>query len=410
MIGKKQNSVIVNYNLYFVVFIFISSIFSALILSSNVNDLFISSSDKEFNSNLKINDYESIQQISVSIPRVDNSNVIIDGNIDNNEYQEYYNDATTGIITFWEHNTVNLTIGFVSPSLGWVSLGIGDVMNGSNMIIGGFMAGSVYAVDLVGLPGWSHGNDTDHGGFDDILEAEATENTTHTIFEFIIPLNSSDPLDPVLQENGTSYMFIGNADSDDISPETYEGGHHGGLLSVLLRSNVIIVETTIALTISSNLIDPFTENQRTILDLRATLTDTAQNPIEDMLIQFFIETQFGYLIFDTDSTDSLGKVNTSYTHPSLTGNFTFGAKFNEILFQGTFYKSCEINELAYIQPGVIEGAQIIRSIIGLTTLAIAAIALVIVWLIYAYNGLSVVSFLFIKSSKQLRQEKRPKRD
>jgi hypothetical protein len=152
----------------------------------------------------------------VAIPRVDNSNVSINGNVMTNEYNKPFNDPRTNILAYWEHDSVNLTVCLVSRGTGWVALGFGDKMTGSNIIIGGASDNSFYIFDNVGTAGWSHENDTDNGGTYDILESAATENTTHTILEFRIPLDSKDSLDSSMKENGTYNMFFGFHSTSDI--------------------------------------------------------------------------------------------------------------------------------------------------------------------------------------------------
>ena len=213
----KQNQLRCHYQFktLFVLFCFIS-LMAPLFFVSIISATVTIADTKDVGSNPIDGVGSEVIGYDVAIPRVDNSNVSIDGNIKTNEYNEPFNDPLTNIIAYWEHNSVNLTVCLVSRGTGWVAIGIGDKMAGSNIIIGGASDNSFYVFDNVGTAGWDHVNDTDNGGTYDILESAATENTTHTIFEFIIPLDSKDSLDSSMQENGTYNIFFGFHSSSDI--------------------------------------------------------------------------------------------------------------------------------------------------------------------------------------------------
>ncbi|MHA2275482.1 MAG: DOMON domain-containing protein, partial [Candidatus Kariarchaeaceae archaeon] len=270
---------------------------------------------------------------SLSIPKVVNSSVIIDGEIDFDEYLTSFIDPITSIIVFWEHNSINLTVGLISPLTGWVSFGIVDVenvsrhndMHESNMIIGGVSSGSTYTADLYGITGYVHGNDTENGGFDNILEASATENTSHTIFEFTIPLNSTDSLDPPMAENTTISIFVGNSANDLIVGGSHiSPGGHSATIDVFLRPTAIETRgTSLTLQVSSEI------HQGDKLSLDANLKDELENPLENRTIIFFLDTKFGILEISQVDTNISGDANTSFIHPTLSGNLSFGVKFIE---------------------------------------------------------------------------------
>ncbi|MFX1511579.1 MAG: DOMON domain-containing protein, partial [Promethearchaeota archaeon] len=189
-------------------------------------------------------------QYDVSIPLNNESQVVIDGSITTSEYEGVYYESATEIYVHWEHDGNNLSVGLVAPGLGWVSLGIGSHKTGSNIIFGGNDGESSYCYDQTGKADYSHPNDTTEGGSYDIINFEAGENATHTVLEFIIPLNSTDSLDPIMRVNETIDMFFAyHATSDD----TQQLGHiHSGYITVLIRSAVTTIQTSISITIPSS--------------------------------------------------------------------------------------------------------------------------------------------------------------
>lgn len=170
--------------------------------------------------------------VELSIPNVQLSDVVIDGIINVNEYFTSYLDTDTGIHIYWEHNEINLRVGLIAPGTGWVSLGIGDEMLDSNMILGGF-DDSAYVRDLVGLTTHLHTNDTDQGGTYDIVNFGASENITSTTLEFEVPLNSADLLDPILELENSYSFFVGYSLSSD-DPTSYHTGGYSSIISVFI--------------------------------------------------------------------------------------------------------------------------------------------------------------------------------
>ncbi len=163
---------------------------------------------------LHLNSPHILLQENATIPKVLLSNVIVDGNITLDEYEGSFFESNTTIMVFWEHDGAELSVGLISPGVGWVALGIGEEMNNSNIIMGGSAINQSYCYDLVGEEE-THFKDTNRGGTEDILEYAATENETHTILEFVIPLDSGDELDQLLLENMTYGMFFAYHDTDD---------------------------------------------------------------------------------------------------------------------------------------------------------------------------------------------------
>ncbi|MHA2238683.1 MAG: DOMON domain-containing protein, partial [Candidatus Hodarchaeales archaeon] len=337
---------------------------------------------------------------SLSIPKIVNTSVIIDGDITSNEYSTSFTDPITSIIVFWEHNSINLTVGLISPLTGWVSFGIvanesrANDMDKSNMILGGFENGFTYALDLYGTGGYSHENDTENGGFDNILEATATENTTHTVFEFIIPLNSTDQLDPTMEENTSASIFVGNSASDTIVGGSHSPpGGHSATIDVFLRATAIETRgTSLTLQVDTEI------HQGNELSLSATLRDNLENPLGNRTIVFFLDTQFGILEIDQVDTNILGEANTSFIHPTLSGNLSFGVKFNEEPDESgsVLYLRSATRHYVMINPDEEAKSDPIRAILGVIGLFIASGSLFAVWGFYGLCVLVMISFLFAK--------------
>ncbi|MFX1511580.1 MAG: DOMON domain-containing protein [Promethearchaeota archaeon] len=268
-------------------------------------------------------------QYETSVPLNNESQVVIDGSITTGEYEGTYFEPTTQMMVYWEHDENNLSVGLVSPGLGWASMGIGEHKFGANIIFGGSNDGSAYCYDQTGQPDYSHPNDTTLGGTNDIINFEAVENVTHTTLEFIIPLNSTDSFDPVMQVGETIGMFFAyHATSDD----TQQLGHiHSGYVTVLIRSAVTTIQTSI------NISAPSSVTQGENLTIKATLLDENQNPIENRTLEFFrlTEIQPFYLIINAVSSDNLGKASITYRNPDLSGNHTFGVRFTEVGINNT---------------------------------------------------------------------------
>ncbi|MHA2251075.1 MAG: DOMON domain-containing protein [Candidatus Kariarchaeaceae archaeon] len=189
--------------------------------------------DKGISDNTTI-DITEMEQFDVIIP-YDNVS-LVDGIISVDEYSHFYYDSVSQITAFWEHSDENLIVGLVSPGTGWVALGIGDAMFNSTMIIGGF-DNTAYCFDYVGLSNWNHVQDTIQGGSNDIIKYNATEDTNTTL-EFVIPLNTEDQLDPILEINQTYSMFLAyQASSDDM---TTVHTSHSNIFSVYLKPEQII--------------------------------------------------------------------------------------------------------------------------------------------------------------------------
>jgi hypothetical protein len=355
-----------------------------------------------------------------SIPYVlDNvSTVNIDGIISSGEYLESYS-SNIDLVAYWEHNGVNLSVALVAEGLGFIAIGLGsDVMDGANMIIGGYNAtsGSHYCSDAVGVSGYSNPISID--SVNNIIECDASENATSTIFEFKIPMNSGDSQDKSLETNGTyNFFFTFHTTLDNVFDPGI--GNHNGMprsnpnRQLFFRPLLEVYDTQISL------VAPLEVNQGENLTLKAILLDESQNPIENMNVDFFRETGFGNLIIGNETTDSNGTAEFVYSNNLLRGNVTFGVTFNELIgkvgpVDTIFRKSEIISSVTYSYTDVEEAE--VRDVFfipieqeccagGIFYLlvfrdALFYLALLAIWGIYFYSLFTIFGFRFIKGKSK----------
>ena len=128
--------------------------------------------------------------------------VVVDG--------EYRNSLDAdGFQVHWMNDRSVLRVGLVSPGTGYLAIGFDPDrrMKGANYILGAVNGIAVSIRDDYGTGTTAHGADTSHGGTHDILEAAGREVGGRTMFEFVIPLDSGDPMDKPL-EPGLTYQIL----------------------------------------------------------------------------------------------------------------------------------------------------------------------------------------------------------
>jgi len=135
--------------------------------------------------------------------------VVINGEIGNGEYMASLQDNNTGIQLFWSNDSQDLYIGIITDSGGWVAVGFDpqSAMKGANIIFMALDGGTVLLRDDFGTSSFSHDSDEKLGGSNDISESAGKKDGDKAVYEFIIPLDSSDEFDKVLSP-GNSYKVI----------------------------------------------------------------------------------------------------------------------------------------------------------------------------------------------------------
>ncbi|MHA2168071.1 MAG: hypothetical protein ACXAC6_14115, partial [Candidatus Hodarchaeales archaeon] len=96
-----------------------------------------------------------------------------------------------------------------------------------------------------------------------------------------------------------------------------------------------------------------------------------------------------------------GDANTSFIHPTLSGNLSFGVKFIEDSDESgsLLYLSSEAKQYVMINPEEEAPSDPIRAILGVIGLLIASGSLFAVWAFYGLCGLILISFLFSKKER-----------
>ncbi len=139
----------------------------------------------------------------------------IDGAIGATEYA--HSTEVAGVEVYWANDATYLRVGLVSPGTGYVAIGFDPVrqMEGANMILGYVQDGNAYLRDDFGTEATAHMADVDGGGVDNILSAAGAEWTDQTVIEFIIPLDSGDPMDKPLVPGNTYTILVAYHDLID---------------------------------------------------------------------------------------------------------------------------------------------------------------------------------------------------
>jgi hypothetical protein len=125
------------------------------------------------------------------------------------EYPFSYEDRKTGIIMYWFNNSNDLYICLESPSGGWTAVGFdpGFGKNGANIILFAMDGENVLVRDDFGVSRFSHTSDDTLGGNFDVTQYAGKNVRDGATFEFVLPLNSGDKFDNVL-EPGNDYKVI----------------------------------------------------------------------------------------------------------------------------------------------------------------------------------------------------------
>ena len=131
----------------------------------------------------------------------------VDGFVRPGEYRNMLDGD--GFQVHWMNDRSLLRIGLVSQGTGYVGIGFDPKgrMEGANFILGAVNGIAVSMRDDFGIGSTTHAADTSQGGTHDILEAAGREIGGRTTFEFVIPLDSGDPMDVPL-EPGMTYRIL----------------------------------------------------------------------------------------------------------------------------------------------------------------------------------------------------------
>ena len=139
----------------------------------------------------------------------------IDGVIYAGEYA--HSTEAAGFEIDWSNDAQTLRVGLISPGTGYLAIGFDPVyrMEGANFILGAVVDGKTVVRDDFGTGPVEHSPDTANGGTNDILEAAGCEANGRTYLEFVIPLDSADPMDKPLVPGNTYKVIIAYHETND---------------------------------------------------------------------------------------------------------------------------------------------------------------------------------------------------
>jgi tetrahydromethanopterin S-methyltransferase subunit F len=130
----------------------------------------------------------------------------VDGVFNCDEYEVTMKVEDLEMEIGWLTRDGNLMFAVKSVGKGWVAVGFDPttMMRNANIIIGDVTEdGTINIEDHFGVANTAHRKDDENN----ILQAAGTENEDGTVLEFVIPLNSGDDMDRVL-ELGQEYKVI----------------------------------------------------------------------------------------------------------------------------------------------------------------------------------------------------------
>ncbi|MFQ6130092.1 MAG: DOMON domain-containing protein [Candidatus Hadarchaeaceae archaeon] len=152
-------------------------------------------------------------QETIIMPYNPDSAVIIDGTIEEGEYENFFTDPFTEMIVHWEHDNTYMHVGLISPGVGWVAIGFTSLWafghegptGGTNMILGTIENdGSFKIYDHVGK-GYGHEN----ASIFNVVEAAGTrDNKVVVEFKYPLKFSENDPYEISELKPGELYTYI----------------------------------------------------------------------------------------------------------------------------------------------------------------------------------------------------------
>jgi hypothetical protein len=131
-----------------------------------------------------------------------------------------YNEITSSKITMqWKIVGKDLEVIVTAPTKGWVSVGFDptNIMKDANFILGYVDGDKVVVSDEFGNHFTSHAPDDSLGGSIDVKAGAGSETKKETTISFVIPLNSGDEYDKVLEEGVSYTVLLAFGDKDNFT-------------------------------------------------------------------------------------------------------------------------------------------------------------------------------------------------
>ncbi len=135
----------------------------------------------------------------------------------------YDHKIDKGTMVFeWKVKGKKLHIKLRAKTKGWVGIGFNPTkkMKGANILIGRVKRGKASIRDDFGSGLEKHTSDKKKGGKKNVSKISGKEKGGYTVLRFIIPLNSGDSKDTVIQPNGDTIVMLAYGNSD-----SYRLGH-----------------------------------------------------------------------------------------------------------------------------------------------------------------------------------------
>lgn len=110
----------------------------------------------------------------------------------------------------WKIDGENLAGQVSAKTEGWVGVGFNpsNKMKDANYVLGYVKDGKVKIIDDFGVTATGHKSDTKIGGTDDVTVVGGTEEGGITTIQFVIPLNSGDDKDGVIDPNADTVLLL----------------------------------------------------------------------------------------------------------------------------------------------------------------------------------------------------------
>jgi hypothetical protein len=121
----------------------------------------------------------------------------------------YTTVETSDVVLKWKVLEENAEFIVRAPTQGWIGVGFdpSNAMKDANFIIGYVENGELAIEDHFGEGTFVHKPDRELGGANDILEYSGSETETGTEMRFMIPLDSGDSYDTLI-EKGSEHVIL----------------------------------------------------------------------------------------------------------------------------------------------------------------------------------------------------------
>lgn len=124
----------------------------------------------------------------------------------------------SGVLFQWKIDGGDIHIRLTAPTEGWVAVGFNPsrAMKDADFKLAYVDGSEVVIEDHFGSGLFKHKKDMDLGGTDDFQLVSGSESDGSTTVEFIMPLNSGDDKDSLLEEGVEAKVLLAYARNDDI--------------------------------------------------------------------------------------------------------------------------------------------------------------------------------------------------